>query len=48
MITLPTADLPKDPTVLRTVVRDADQNLGIYATVATPGLVRAGDPVTLL
>ncbi len=48
MITLPTADLPKDPTVLRTVVRDADQNLGIYATVETPGLVRAGDPVTLL
>jgi MOSC domain-containing protein len=48
MITLPTADLPKDPAILRTVVRDGDQNLGIYATVETPGLVRAGDPVTLV
>jgi MOSC domain-containing protein YiiM len=48
MITLPTADLPKDPTVLRTVVREADQNLGIYARIETPGVVHVGDPVTLL
>lgn len=48
MITLPTGDLPKDPAVLRTVVREADQNLGIYAVVETPGTVRHGDAVTLL
>lgn len=48
MITLPTGDLPKDPAVLRTVVREADQNLGMYAVVETPGVVRRGDTVTLL
>jgi uncharacterized protein len=40
-------DLPKDPAVLRTIVRDANQNLGAYATVAQAGAVRVGDPVTL-
>ena len=29
--------LPKDPLVLRAIVREADQNLGVYATVTTPG-----------
>jgi uncharacterized protein YcbX len=48
MITLPTGDLPKDPAVLRTIVRESGQNLGIYATVETPGTIRAGDPVALL
>jgi uncharacterized protein YcbX len=48
MITLPTADLPKDPAILRTVVREGDQNLGIYASVETPAVVRRGDRVTLL
>jgi uncharacterized protein YcbX len=48
MITLPTGDLPKDPAILRTVVREGDQNLGIYASVETPGVVRRGDRVTLL
>jgi len=40
-------DLPEDPRVLRTIVRDADQNLGVYATVVTPGRVEVGDAVTL-
>jgi hypothetical protein len=40
--------LPDDPLVLRAIVRDADQNLGVYATVATPGGVRVGDPVELV
>jgi hypothetical protein len=48
MITHPFADLPKDPSILRTVVRDAAQNLGAYAKVETPGRVRAGDPVRLV
>ena len=38
-------DLPKDPSVLRTIVRDADQNLGTYANVAVPGVVKVGDAV---
>jgi uncharacterized protein len=40
-------DLPKDPSVLRTIVRDADQNLGTYASVATPGEVKVGDSVEI-
>jgi uncharacterized protein YcbX len=42
------ADLPKDPSVLRTIVRDSDQNVGVYASVAAPGAVRVGDPVEVV
>jgi uncharacterized protein YcbX len=42
------AGLEKDPSVLRTIVRDADQNLGIYASVALAGAVRIGDTVQLI
>jgi uncharacterized protein len=41
------AGLEKDPSILRTIVKDADQNLGIYASVATAGEVRVGDLVEL-
>lgn len=37
-----------DTAVLRTVVRDADQNAGIYAQVEQAGELRVGDPVALL
>jgi len=40
--------LAKDPSILRSIVRDADQNLGVYARVATPGEVRLGDVVELI
>ena len=39
--------LEKDPSVLRTIVKDADQNLGIYASVTVAGEVRVGDTVEL-
>lgn len=42
------ADLPKDPSVLRTIVKDADQNLGVYASVITNGQVSEGDRVELI
>lgn len=48
MTTLGFANLPKDPNIMRTLVREADQNLGVYATVATPGRVSVGDRVELL
>jgi uncharacterized protein YcbX len=48
MVTQPQPGLAKDPQVLRTIVRDAEQNLGIYATVVSPGPVRIGDPVELV
>ena len=40
--------LPKDPSVLRSIVKDADQNLGLYASVAKPGEVRVGDSVEVI
>jgi uncharacterized protein YcbX len=42
------ADIPADRAVLRHIVRDLDQNLGIYATVVTPGAIRAGDTMTFI
>jgi uncharacterized protein YcbX len=47
MTTLPQAELPKEPRVLRTIVREAAQNLGVYATVVAPGEMAVGDSVTL-
>jgi hypothetical protein len=34
--------IPADRAVLRHIVRDLDQNLGIYATIVTPGVVAVG------
>ena len=48
MPTLPQQNLPKDPSVLRTIVRDAAQNLGVYATAVTPGRVAVGDAVEIV
>ena len=49
MVTREISDaIPADPSVLRHVVRDLDQNLGIYATVVTPGRVALGDALTWL
>jgi len=47
MPTLKQDDLPHDPSVLRTIVREAAQNLGMYATVAQAGKISVGDPVAL-
>lgn len=41
-------DLAKDPSVLRTIVRHAGQNLGIYANTSSAGRVTVGDVVELL
>lgn len=45
MTTRPVGDLPADTMVLRRIVRDADQNLGVYATIRTPGVIANGDEV---
>ncbi len=37
--------LPADATMLRTVVRDAAQNVGVYGNIAAQGEVRIGDEV---
>ena len=41
------ASTPEDGAVLRHIVRDLDQNVGIYATVVTPGTVGLGDELIL-
>ena len=41
-------EIPADRAVLRHVVRELDQNVGVYATVVTPGKIRVGDVATLL
>ena len=43
----PQADLPQDASVLRTIVRHSNQNVGVYANVLTPGSVAIGDTVEL-
>ena len=48
MPTLPQADLPKEPAILRTIVREMGQGLGVYASVVSPGSVRVGDAVELI
>lgn len=48
MVTLPFADLPKDTALLRAIVRNAAQSVGVYANVGRSGLVRVGDEVELL
>jgi len=39
------AEIPKDPSILRTIVKYADENLGVYASVTRPGNVKVGDVV---
>jgi uncharacterized protein YcbX len=48
MTTYAQAELPKDPTVLRTIVRDAGQNFGIYASAINSSRIAVGDIVELL
>ena len=48
MTTHAQAGLPSDPSVLRTIVRDASKRLGVYAAVLEPGLITTGDAVELV
>lgn len=40
-------DLPKDPAIMRTLVRELTHDFGIYADVRSPGRISVGDPVVL-
>lgn len=42
------ADMAPDREILRHIVRDLDQNLGVYARILTPGTVNVGDDVVFL
>ncbi len=39
---------PRDRSILRHIVKDLGQNVGVYAKVVTPGTIRTGDPVSLV
>ena len=41
-------DLPKDESILRTIAKEANTNLGVYASVIRAGEVRVGDLVDLI
>jgi uncharacterized protein YcbX len=42
------ADLPKDPRIMRQLVKTSGGNLGVYGIVETPGDIRKGDSIELL
>ena len=46
--TLPQQELPRDLSILRTIAKQHHGCFGVYGAVATPGVVRLGDPVILL
>lgn len=47
MTTHAQGDLPKDPGIMRTLVRAANQIVGVYATTRDQGAISVGDPVEL-
>lgn len=42
------ADLPRDPQIMRALVRETGGSLGVYASVVRPGRVNVGDRVLLV
>jgi MOSC domain-containing protein YiiM len=48
MVTRAVADLPADRAILRHIVRDLDQNVGVYARVVEPGVIGEGDTLSFL
>ena len=48
MVTQAVDEVPHDPRVMRTLVRETHHAAGIYAFVAEPGEVRVGDTVEVL
>jgi uncharacterized protein len=48
MTTLPQADLPKDPGILRAAAQNNHANVGVYASVVHGGTVRRGDAIALM
>jgi MOSC domain-containing protein len=48
MTTLPQGDLPSDAGILRTAAQHNQANVGVYADVLTPGVIRRGARVALM
>jgi len=47
MTTLPQGDLPHDTGILRTAAKQNNAHVGIYASVASGGLIRRGDSIRI-
>jgi uncharacterized protein YcbX len=47
MTTHPQQDLPRDYAILRTAAQYHQANVGVFASIGSPGIVRLGDPVYL-
>ena len=48
MVTRPQPGLDRDLDMFRTLNREHGATFGLWATVATPGTVRTGDPVDVV
>ncbi len=48
MVTRAVAELPEDRRILRHIVRDLDQNVGVYARIVEPGRIAVGDPLSFV
>ena len=48
MVTKAQADLAKDPSIMRTLVKRLGQNLSVYGTIAGSGIIRVGETVEVV
>jgi MOSC domain-containing protein YiiM len=40
------SEIPQDRSILRHIVRDLDQNVGVYARIIQPGTVTINDTIS--
>jgi uncharacterized protein YcbX len=48
MVTLPQAELPRERSIMRTLVRETSMNLGVALSVVEPGHIAEGDTVEIV